>query len=101
MNAPAVPPAAAAPVAKKIAIAHDQLVVASFEFAGAHIPQASGGGIIFRQHRIELTAERHSFLDLTEQLVALLVQQLLAVMRPHPSFEEAMTEALERLAEKL
>ncbi len=47
---------------KKIAIAHDQLVVASFEFAGAHIPQASGGGIIFRQHRIELTAERHSFL---------------------------------------
>lgn len=62
---------------KKIAIAHDQLVVASFEFPGAHIPQASGGGIIFRQHRIELTAERHSFLDLTEQLVALLVQQLL------------------------
>lgn len=31
----------------------------------------------------------------------LTVRQLLAVMRPHPSFEEAMTEALERLAEKL
>ena len=31
----------------------------------------------------------------------LTVGQLLSVMRPHPSFEEAMTEALERLAEKL
>ena len=30
-----------------------------------------------------------------------ILYQLLSVMRPHPSFEEAMTEALERLAEKL
>lgn len=44
--------------------------------------------------------------DIISQLSAALVngltvRQLLAVMRPHPSFEEAMTEALERLAEKL
>ena len=44
--------------------------------------------------------------DIISQLSAALVNgltvcQLLAVMRPHPSFEEAMTEALERLAEKL
>ena len=44
--------------------------------------------------------------DIISQLSAALVNgltvgQLLSVMRPHPSFEEAMTEALERLAEKL
>lgn len=44
--------------------------------------------------------------DIISQLSAALVngltvRQLLAVMRPHPSFEEAMTEALERLTEKL
>ena len=44
--------------------------------------------------------------DIISQLSAALVngltvRQLLSVMRPHPSFEEAMTEALERLAEKL
>ena len=31
----------------------------------------------------------------------LTAEQMLRTMRPHPSFEEAMTEALERLAEKL
>ena len=36
-----------------------------------------------------------------EKKYRLTAEQLLAVMRPHPSFEEAMTEALERLAEKL
>lgn len=44
--------------------------------------------------------------DIISQLSAALVNgltvgQLLSVMRPHPSFEEAMTEALEHLAEKL
>ena len=44
--------------------------------------------------------------DMISQISATMVnhqtaEELRRVMRPHPSFEEAMTEALERLAEKL
>ncbi|KZP97931.1 hypothetical protein A3N42_09875 [Klebsiella aerogenes] len=39
-------------LAEKIAIAHDQLIIATFKLAGAHIPQAAGGVVVFHQHRL-------------------------------------------------
>ncbi|MNM72110.1 hypothetical protein D3C81_837960 [compost metagenome] len=62
---------------QEIAVFHQPLVVAALQVAFAHIPQPPGGGVVFRQQRLQRTAQRQTFLQLRHQLLSLLFQQLM------------------------
>lgn len=61
---------------QKVAVLHQPLVIAALQLAFAHVPQPAGGGVVFRQQRLQRAAQRQALLQFRHQLLALLFQQL-------------------------
>ena len=60
----------------KVTVLHQPLVITALQLAFAHVPQPAGGGVVFRQQRLQRAAQRRALLQFRHQLLALLFQQL-------------------------